>query len=164
MGYIEKIQSMLQNGEISCVELTEKYLKEYARFRKIGDEELLENLNEILLSAKGYNTFDEWFKYIDEYGRKLNEQINNNDDNPDSVCFMTMHSSKGLEFKNVIVIDANEGIMPHNKAVLEADIEEERRLFYVALTRTKENLHVFSVKERYSKKLKVSRFVEEMIK
>ena len=77
---------------------------------------------------------------------------------------MTMHSSKGLEFKNVIVIDANEGIMPHNKAILEADIEEERRLFYVALTRTKENLHVFSVKERYSKKLKVSRFVEEMIK
>ena len=142
----------------------EKYLKEYARFRKIGDEELLENLNEILLSAKGYNTFDEWFKYIDEYSRKLNEQINNNDDNPDSVCFMTMHSSKGLEFKNVIVIDANEGIMPHNKAILEADIEEERRLFYVALTRTKENLHVFSVKERYSKKLKVSRFVEEMIK
>ena len=49
-----------------------------------------------------------------------------------------MHSSKGLEYRIVFVVDANEGIVPHHKAGLSADIEEERRLFYVAMTRAKD--------------------------
>ena len=48
---------------------------------------------------------------------------------PNAVTLATLHSSKGLEFENVYIIDANEGIMPYKKAVLEKDIEEERRLF-----------------------------------
>ena len=51
---------------------------------------------------------------------------------------------------------------PHKKAVLEPDMEEERRMFYVAMTRAKERLHIYYVKERYHKKQTISRFVEEI--
>jgi DNA helicase-2/ATP-dependent DNA helicase PcrA len=74
----------------------------------------------------------------------------------------TMHSSKGLEFEAVFIIDANEGITPHKKAVLAADLEEERRLFYVAMTRAKELLYIFSAKERYNKVMQWSRFIDEL--
>ena len=63
----------------------------------------------------------------------------------------------------VYILDANEGVTPHNKAVLDADIEEERRLFYVAMTRAKQRLHVYGVKNRYHKPAEVSRFVEEYL-
>ena len=74
-----------------------------------------------------------------------------------------MHSSKGLEYKVVFIIDANEGITPHRKAALEADLEEERRLFYVAMTRAKEHLHIYYTAERYHKKQEPSRFLEEYL-
>ena len=72
-----------------------------------------------------------------------------------------LNSGTRLEYPVVFVVDANEGIVPHHKAGLPADIEEERRLFYVALTRAKDRLHVAAVKERYHRKTDVSRFVEE---
>ena len=87
--------------------------------------------------------------------------IDSVDENQDYVVLMTLHSAKGLEYPVVFVVDANEGIVPHHKAGLPADIEEERRLFYVALTRAKDRLHVAAVKERYHRKTDVSRFVEE---
>lgn len=59
------------------------------------------------------------------------------------------------------MVDVNEGIVPHRKAGLPADIEEERRLFYVALTRAKDRLHVAAVRERYHRKTDVSRFIGE---
>ena len=80
---------------------------------------------------------------------------------PEGVTLSTMHSSKGLEYRIVFVVDANEGIVPHHKAGLPADIEEERRLFYVAMTRAKERLHLCAVKERYHRKQEISRFVKE---
>ncbi len=67
------------------------------------------------------------------------------------MALMTMHSSKGLEFPVVYIMDANERVTPHHKAVLEADLEEERRMFYVAMTRAKDRLHVYYTKERYGK-------------
>ena len=74
-----------------------------------------------------------------------------------------MHSAKGLEYKVVIILGVNEGITPYRKAMLKDDIEEERRLFYVAMTRAKERLHILSVKERYGKDTEVSRFVTELM-
>ena len=78
-----------------------------------------------------------------------------------AVTLATLHSSKGLEFENVYIIDANEGIMPYKKAVLEKDIEEERRLFYVGMTRAKTSLSVYSVKSVNDKSAQASRFVRE---
>lgn len=61
------------------------------------------------------------------------------------VSFCTMHSSKGLEFDTVIIPDVNEGIIPNSKALTDDSIEEERRLFYVAVTRAKKKLIICCV-------------------
>ncbi|BCJ93144.1 DNA helicase [Anaerocolumna cellulosilytica] len=141
----------------------EDYLTEYAQFRRIKIEELLDTLNELQEASKEYNTFAEWFDHINEYQEELKRQAQQKKYNKDSVSLATMHSSKGLEYQVVIIVDANEGITPHRKAILEADLEEERRLFYVAMTRAKEYLHIYSVKERYNKELSGSRFVGELL-
>ena len=85
------------------------------------------------------------------------------DEDDDRVLLMTLHSAKGLEFPIVYILDANEGITPHSRAMLDEDMEEERRLFYVAMTRAKTRLHVYAVRERYHKKAEVSRFVWEYL-
>lgn len=139
----------------------EEYLKEYASFRRMKPEDLLEVLDELQESAAGYQTFEEWFCHVEQYTEELREQARSRNMAKDAVSLSTMHSSKGLEYRTVFIIDANEGVTPHHKAVLDADIEEERRLFYVAMTRAKENLHIYSVAERYNKQLDVSRFVGE---
>lgn len=142
----------------------EAYLEEYAKYRRIKSEELLEVLNEIQESVKNFETYEEWFLYMENYESELREQMRNqNNKNEDSVSMATMHSSKGLEFQTVFIIDANEGITPHHKAVLDADLEEERRMFYVAMTRAKEFLHIYAVKERYNKEQITSRFVGELL-
>ena len=68
--------------------------------------------------------------------------------------------AKGLEFKEVYLLDVNEGMIPYKKANLPAEIEEERRLFYVGMTRAEKRLHILYVKTRYNKKLKPSRFLD----
>lgn len=142
----------------------EEYLKEYADYRRIKVEELIEVLDEVQESARNFKTFEEWFAHIEEYAKELAEQAKNQKENDvDSITMTTMHSSKGLEYQVVFIIDANEGITPHHKAILEVDMEEERRMFYVAMTRAKEHLHIYSVKERYNKELEVSRFVGEFL-
>lgn len=142
----------------------EEYLSEYAKFRRIKEEELVDVLNEIQESAKPFKTFEDWFIHIEEYAKELKEVVRNRNNNDvDSVEMATMHSSKGLEYKVVFIIDVNEGIIPHRKAVIDADLEEERRMFYVAMTRAKEYLHIYSVKERYNKEMEQSRFLGEIL-
>ncbi len=141
----------------------DEYIKEYARFRRMKQEELLEVLDQLMESAAGFKTMEEWFDHMEEYKKRLREQARAQKTAPQGVSLMTMHSSKGLEFKVVYILDANEGITPHRKAVLDPDIEEERRMFYVAMTRAKERLHVCYVRERYGKRQEMSRFVQEYL-
>lgn len=140
----------------------EDYLTEYADYRRIKAEELSDILDELTEAAKPYKTYDEWFKHIEEYGKELNRQARERWEQKDCVELSTMHSAKGLEYDTVIIMDANEGITPHKKSVLKADMEEERRMFYVAVTRAKRKLYIFHCKERYGKELGVSRFVDEL--
>lgn len=63
----------------------------------------------------------------------------------------------------VYIMDANERVTPHHKAVLVADLEEERRMFYVAMTRAKDRLHVYYTKERYGKPQERSEFIDEYL-
>lgn len=139
------------------------YIREYALYRRMKPEELLEILDQLQESAGNYETFDQWFRHMKEYGEELKAQAQSGEQNPNGVSFMTMHSSKGLEYRIVYVLDANEGVTPHQKAVLPVDLEEERRMFYVAMTRAKERLHINYVRERYNKKQDVSRFVLEYL-
>ena len=140
----------------------EQYLRDYALDHKLKVEELLEVLEEIQESAKGYDTLEEWQNHINEYAANLEKQQRDRE-KQDGVILCTMHSSKGLEFPIVFIPEANEGITPYQKAVLKEEIEEERRLFYVAMTRAKELLYVFSIKERFHKAMDVSRFVDEFL-
>ncbi len=142
----------------------EDYLKEYAQQRKMKEEELFDLLDELQESARGFKTFEQWFTHMEEYREELKRQAaENRSSHRDSIEIATMHSSKGLEFEAVFIIDANEGITPHKKAVLPADIEEERRLFYVAMTRAKSYLYIFSARERYNKTSQRSRFIDEIL-
>lgn len=141
----------------------EEYLKEYAEYRGRKPEELSAVLDELSEMAKGFSTLAAWEEHIGHVRAELARQAKKREQNQDSISLSTMHSSKGLEYKIVFLIDANEGITPHRRTVFEEDMEEERRLFYVAMTRAKELLYIFSVKKLYGKKAERSRFVEELL-
>ncbi len=141
----------------------DEYLREYADYRRMKPEELLEVADQLQESASGFSSVQEWFAHMKEYGEQLKEQAKRREKDTDCVSLMTMHSSKGLEFSVVYILDANERVTPHHKAVLEADLEEERRMFYVAMTRAKDRLHVCYAKERYGKAQERSRFVDEYL-
>ena len=142
----------------------DEYLKDYAEYRRMKPEELLELADQIQESASGYKTMDAWLLHMEEYGEQLKQQAQNREvRDQDCVALMTMHSAKGLEFPIVYIMDANERVTPHHKAVLDADLEEERRMFYVAMTRAKDRLHVYYTKERYGKPQERSRFIDEYL-
>lgn len=69
---------------------------------------------------------------------------------------------RGWEYKKVFLVGLNEGNVPYHKAVLEKELEEERRMFYVAMTRAKEELHLYFPRERAGKAQKISRFLQEI--
>ncbi len=139
------------------------YLREYALYRRMKPEELAEILDQLQESAANYKIMEDWFAHMEEYRIRLQEQAQARRMVREGVSLMTMHGSKGLEFSVVYILDANEGITPHRKAVLDADLEEERRMFYVAMTRAKDRLHICYALNRYGKKQEVSRFVNEYL-
>ena len=140
----------------------DEFLKEYAAYRKISSEDLFALLEEIWQNSKGYGTIKEWFEHIESYGKMLKEQNKKNGEK-EGVNLMTMHAAKGLEFDTVFVIEENEGSCPYKKATADEEIEEERRLFYVAMTRAKRKLVISYVKEKNGKDLLPSRFVSELL-
>lgn len=138
------------------------FLKEYAEFRRMKPDELYEIADELQERAAGFRTLSEWLADIAEYNRKMKEQKEEAKQNAGTgINVATMHGSKGLEYEVVYILDANEGITPHKRSMLPEEIEEERRLFYVAMTRAKTHLHIYWTEEHYNKKLPVSRFVKE---
>lgn len=136
------------------------YLKDYAAYRKIDFDELMDTLEELMESAKGYDSLREWESYIEKYRNNMKAQMDNNSKN--AVSLMTFHSSKGLEWEGVYIIDANEGITPHNKSKTPTALAEERRMFYVAMTRAKRHLTITYALERFNKDLGPSRFLGEI--
>ncbi|MBO8463727.1 MAG: ATP-dependent helicase [Firmicutes bacterium] len=141
----------------------DEFLREYANFRKMNVEDLFEVIDEIQTSAKEHATMEDWFKHIREYSEQLKEQMSLSKKDREGVTLTTMHSSKGLEYQVVFLLDVNEEVTPHKKAVKDADLEEERRMFYVAMTRAKDYLHIFTVEDYFTKKLPRSRFLGELL-
>ena len=127
------------------------------------------NLNVLLERAAGYGKSSysglfNFLRYIERL-KKFDEDFAEGAaslDNENLVRIMSIHKSKGLEFPVVFLVDAVEGNMPHRKAVMDADIQEERRLFYVGMTRAKDKLYLYYAKERYGQELSCSRFIEEL--
>ena len=145
----------------------DRYILDYCSNRKIKANGLVEILNELESSATNFKTIEEYLNHIERVKSELIDNKQNK--NTDGVIFTTMHSAKGLEFKNVYIIGANEGTIPHEKSYdLENEekkaeqIEEERRLMYVAITRAEENLYISSPSNKYGKKVSKSRFIDDI--
>ena len=139
----------------------EEYLHEYAEYRKIKPEELSEILDRLTESTRGMNSLEEWEAYIEDYTTKLEEQARRAEQEREGVLISTLHGVKGLEYDIVNILNVNEGSMPYRKAVLEPAIEEERRLFYVGMTRARKKLALCYVRQQYEKKREPSRFLKE---
>ena len=139
----------------------DEFCVEYADYRRMKVEDLFDVLDELQEGAKEYDSYHAWFDHIEAYTKELEEFYRARNENMQSVSLATLHSAKGLEYENVYIIDVNEGMMPYKKAVLEQELEEERRMFYVGMTRAKKNLHLFSVQQLNSKDAEVSRFIRE---
>ena len=161
------IQRMAPYGAIQYIRKHvgyDEFLAEYAAKRKIKLEELNEVLMEIEERAKAFKTIEEWFAHIEEYSTELRRQIEYRNDKKDAVSLMTMHGAKGLEFDTVFIVGAKEGISPYKKAETKEELEEERRMFYVAMTRAKRKLIITYTKERNGKRMEQSRYVSELLR
>lgn len=141
----------------------DEFLKEYADRRRIKIDDLNEVMQELEERAKAFKTMEEWFAHIEAYSVELKKQAEYRNENTDAILLMTMHGAKGLEFDSVFIIGANEDIVPYKKAETIEEIEEERRMFYVAMTRAKKKLVISYTKERNGKKMEQSRFVAELM-
>ncbi len=135
-------------------------LKKAIEFKK-------ENIDELLNSVSNYEKevkSPSLEKYLDKIS--LVQDSDEIEDKNNSVNIMTVHSSKGLEFDTVFISSFEDGIFPHERSIEEGNIEEERRLFYVAITRAKNKLFISNCNERkrYGKSIKTkrSRFLKEI--
>lgn len=141
----------------------DEYLAEYAEYRHLNVDDFYTTLDELQEMAKQYKTFGEWFDGIEQYRAEFEEHMKiNSKDNKKGIMVTTMHSAKGLEFDVVFILEVNEGLSPYKKAAKPEEIEEERRMFYVAMTRARNHLHIYEVHDYYNKELEPSRFLTEL--
>lgn len=139
-----------------------KHIEEYSKRYKTKLSELEEIINEFRESASDFKNILSFLSHVEKVKEEL-ENSKKQNSNKDGVLLSTIHGVKGMEFKNVFLINANEGIIPHaNSMDSKEHIEEERRLFYVGITRAMENLWVGVLKTLRGTAIKPSRFLEEM--
>lgn len=148
---LETIDLLLEKGNYL------EYIKYATTYRNIVADEWIELLDRYKydLEKRDIDTFEDWERYAENYSRALKDLR----EGKTGICISTMHKSKGLEWKYVFIIDCMETICPFVKAETEEDIEEERRLFYVAMTRAKNKLYLFNYKNK--KGVGASRFIHE---
>ncbi len=138
----------------------DEYLEEYAAYRRTSAQVLWEIADEVMETARDCTDVKAFRNRLEEMGRQMKEQTRKQGQQRTGVALMTMHGAKGLEFEAVFLPAMVEGVVPHEKGMEE--IEEERRLFYVAMTRAGEKLCLSAVRKRYEKETKPSRFLAEM--
>jgi len=180
-GFIDTIKSIsefsIKNSISKTLEfIWEKtgYIKELSEDNTIDAMNRIENLQELLTVIKEFEARNEannsnrleLVDFLQEIS--LISDIDNYDENADTVVLMTLHNAKGLEFDNVFMIGMEEGIFPHIKSITSGydDIEEERRLCYVGMTRAKKRLIMTSSIMHFiygdQRERLVSRFLEEI--
>lgn len=168
--HIEMIRKLPPQAALSYIRKGagyEEYLRLYAIENNIPMSGLLKQLEQLAQECSKFNTLEQWTNSIDSAqnseGQNFGKKSSGEGGTNNRINIMTMHGSKGLEFKAVFIVDANQGIIPTSKALRERDFEEERRLFYVAITRAIDYLNVYAVEERLGCPIEVSMFVEEML-
>jgi len=137
------------------------YLKSYCEYKKMKPVKLLEILDELQEGAKAFDDTASYLRHIDlakAAARKRPKKI----EIYDGVTLSTLHGVKGLEFDLVFIISAVSGLIPYEKSVAPDQIEEERRLFYVGVTRARELLYISTIKNRYDNEVKPTEFLPEL--
>lgn len=117
-----------------------EWLKDYAAFRGKTPEEIYTVLDALLSEAAEYDTMEDYLLYVKQYEARLQEIRKSK--SKKGVCLSSFHAAKGLEWKCVFVINVNEDVTPFIKAQTMSELEEERRMFYVAITRAKDMLYL----------------------
>lgn len=135
----------------------EKYIRENY-FASVKREEADEALAQLISRARGFASVREW---LDDIGRNEDDKTDNGEINKlAQISLMTIHGSKGLEFDNVIMTGLQEGVFPGKRCNSVKQLDEERRLFYVAMTRCRERLWLLGIRrDGYGKR--ASRFLTE---
>ncbi len=133
-----------------------KHVLEYTGYKQMVDDNTaegdarVENIYELVGVASKYNSLEAGQSlsiFLEEIS--LIADIDNMSEQDNAVTFMTIHSAKGLEFPVVFLAGLEEGIFPHSRSLLEREeLEEERRLMYVAITRAKDKLYMSHAKNR----------------
>jgi DNA helicase-2/ATP-dependent DNA helicase PcrA len=144
------------------------YLAAMESKRTIDSRTRVENIKELKSSIQGYmdnHPDGDLAGFLDEVA--LYSDLDNVDSDENTVTIMTMHSAKGLEFPAVFVVGMEDGLFPGTRSIGEPEeMEEERRLCYVALTRARENLYVSCAHQRmlfgHTTMNKPSRFLDEI--
>ena len=151
---IEKLKEVKE--ELTLTELIDKVLdasgmrEELESEKTLESEVRLENLEEFKSITKAFEE-REGLVSLEEFLLEISliSDVEEYRDDPNRISLMTVHSVKGLEFKYVFVIGLEEGIFPHMNSLMEAaEIEEERRLMYVAITRAKDDLYLINARRR----------------
>ncbi|MGN0368183.1 MAG: ATP-dependent helicase [Wujia sp.] len=137
------------------------YIKSYAEYRNLDAGEMFDILDEFAYMIQEMKSYGELFEFIDEYKEVLAKQQTDTQ-KKQGVMLMTMHSAKGLEFDTVHILDAVEDITPYKKAKTKMEMEEERRMFYVAMTRARHNLYIYCPQKVAGKDRVRSRFVNDI--
>ncbi|MBR1572797.1 MAG: ATP-dependent helicase [Lachnospiraceae bacterium] len=139
----------------------DRYLMEISKDREQyeGYLILVENMKHVLSGARNLQEIISRYEMARDF---MSKKIGDSYQEASGVNLYTFHGSKGLEFRNVYIMDCNEGVAPSHKAVSVKAIEEERRMFYVAITRAKENLTLVVPKNYKGETLVKSRFIGEM--
>lgn len=140
----------------------EEFVIDFAREHGQEAQELIHVLDELQQSAVGFQSLAQWQAHVEEYRSRMQAEQKKKDVSREGVQILTLHGAKGLEFDTVFLPQLLEGQLPYKKAVLDADLEEERRLFYVGMTRAKNLLMITHSKTLYNKDATASRFLSEL--
>lgn len=163
LDHLKKISLYLGIQYICKVMGYERYLEEMSR-KQHRNVEVTEEWGKILEwlkeEAKNYNSLEEWLQEQTEY----RERIQHSGGGTEMVQLMTVHASKGLEFDTVYIPDCNEKTYPHGSMPDNAECEEERRIFYVAMTRARKSLELLYLTSTKERPRLPSRFLNPLLK
>lgn len=134
------------------------HLKNYAQKFNQSFDDLEDVIEEFKLAAEGYKTIFEFLKHVNEVKESIEESKKKKD--REGVILSTIHGVKGMEFKNVYIMNISEDTIPHTSSK-DTNLEEERRLFYVGMTRAIDELYLFSPRSRKGQFKDLSRFIAE---
>jgi len=122
------------------------------------DDSRIQNLNELAVALARFERIEDFLFYVDQVRTRERETRSD-----DRVNLMTLHKSKGLEFAAVFLAGCCQGLLPHQRSLDGGDLEEERRLCYVGMTRAMERLYLSYPKTYQGKAMSVSQFVGEAL-